>query len=288
MLRYPHASWRPLGRQSEEPMTGHDLVIVHTMVGHLSSTDAMFRRQGYVGTESHYGIGGRWGPDGPARLDGEVWQWQDRARRADANLDAAYHAISIETADNAPRAAADIARWTHAQATALVALISWECSREAHAQCPPEWRCHREGIPAVLVPDSRRGRRGIAYHRQGIDPWRASGGELWSTSPGKECPGPARIDQLVHEVIPAAARRVRAGGDDEVTPEDIKAIAKAVHELQDIDSGDPKNKVWSLRGSLRWLVAKARREGVELARVRADLEAQGEQLDRIERALTQR
>src|SRR3989304_3598197 len=56
--KYPGAAWKPLGTQSEPAMTGHHLVIVHTMVGYLYSTDGMFRQGGDDGTESHFGVGG--------------------------------------------------------------------------------------------------------------------------------------------------------------------------------------------------------------------------------------
>ena len=219
--RCPEASWKPLGKQKEPAMTGHDLVIVHTMVGYLHSTDTMFRAGGYDGTESHYGIGGRWGSDASRDLDGVIWQWQDRGRQADANLAANPTAISIETADNAPVRAADIARWTPAQAEALVTLLTWECSAEAHAGCPSSWTCHGRGIPASLVPDSRPGRRGVAYHRQGVDPWRVSGGQRWSPSRGKECPGPARITQLTSEIIPAVRARQK-GETMPLTKDDVR------------------------------------------------------------------
>src|SRR3989304_2012376 len=109
--KYPGAAWKPLGTQSEPAMTGHHLVIVHTMVGYLYSTDGMFRQ------------GGDGGPE---------------------------------------------------------------------------------------APDSEPGRRGLAYHRQGVDPWRVDGGQRWSTAYGKECPGPTRIRQLSEEIIPRA-RQISEG-----------------------------------------------------------------------------
>lgn len=202
--KYPGAVWKPLGTQTEPAMSGHHLVIVHTMVGYLYSTDIMFRQGGYGGTESHFGIGGRWGSDATHDLDGVVWQWQDLGHQADANLKGNPTAISIETADNAPQAAADILPWTSRQAASLASLIAWLCSVEAHAGCSSDWTCHTHGIPLALVQDSKPGRRGVAYHRQGIDPWRVSGGQKWSTAYGKECPGPARIKQLSEEIIPRA------------------------------------------------------------------------------------
>ncbi len=70
MLTYPAAVHKPLGPQTEPRMTGHDIVCLHTMAGYLSSTDRYFRAAngaGYIGTESHFGVGGRWGGDARAR-----------------------------------------------------------------------------------------------------------------------------------------------------------------------------------------------------------------------------
>lgn len=69
MARYPGASWRPLANNwSAQPrMARHDLVVLHTMVGSLTSTDSYFRNDGYGGPESHFGVG----------HDGTVYQWQD-------------------------------------------------------------------------------------------------------------------------------------------------------------------------------------------------------------------
>lgn len=206
MKRYPGATWKPLGKQGEPAMTAHNLVIVHTMVGYMYSTDVMFRQGGYSGTESHFGIGGKWGSDGTRNLDGVVWQWQGGGYQADANLQANATALSIETADNAPAKASDIEKWTSKQVEALARLIAWLCSIEAHADCPSTWQCNKTGIPLSLVVDSKPGRRGVAYHRQGIDPCRVSGGQQWSTAFGKECPGPRRIAQLEDEVLPLARR----------------------------------------------------------------------------------
>ena len=62
-----------------------------------------------------------------------------------------------------------------------------------------------DDIPCRAVLDSKPGRRGVGHHRLGIDPWRVSAGELWSTARGKACPGDRRIAQLP-DVIAAAQR----------------------------------------------------------------------------------
>jgi len=46
------------------------------------------------------------------------------------------------------------------------------------------------------MSDSRRASHGCGAHRYGIDPWRVSGGEVWTAHAGKTCPGTARVRQL--------------------------------------------------------------------------------------------
>jgi hypothetical protein len=46
------------------------------------------------------------------------------------------------------------------------------------------------------MPDSRPASRGVGYHKLGVKPWVVSGGELWSSSAGKVCPGAAKIAQV--------------------------------------------------------------------------------------------
>ncbi len=175
-MRMPGVTYRPLETvQRQARMTRHDIVCLHTMVGNLTSTDRMFRANGWGGTESHFGVGGKWG-DG---RDGEIIQWQDTDFRADANLDGNPRVISIETGDNAPRSASDIGPWTPKQIDAIVRIIVWACKTY--------------DIPAVLIPDSKPGRRGIGYHRQGCEHSRGvgtvpgfllPGGERWSDDKG--------------------------------------------------------------------------------------------------------
>jgi len=207
--RYPHASWEPLGTQTESRMTAHDIVCIHTMVGSLDGTDRMFEGDGYGGTESHFGTGG---------AGEKVKQWQDLAFTADANLDGNPRVISIENADKGPGfkdwSGSNVPGFTGVQLDQLVDLVAWLCSPAAHADCPTSWKCHADGIPAVLIPDSKPGRRGIGYHRQGIDgslpDMRVPGGELWSESRGKICPGDRRVAQVRSELVPRVAAKLNA------------------------------------------------------------------------------
>ncbi len=201
MALYPNAIQKPLGKNTS-PMASFDVLCLHTMVGYLKSTDAYFRT---VGTFSHFGIGGNWGSDVAAGLDGVVYQWGDTAKRSAANLDGNPTVISVETADNAPASAADIAAWTPKQQTAIVSLMVW-----AH-------KTHN--IPLELIPDTKPGRKGIAYHRQGVNPWRVNGGVLWSSSTGKVCPGDRRIAQIPGLI--SRAKAIVAG----VSAEELDVLA---------------------------------------------------------------
>lgn len=206
----PFAHWRPLGSGHPDPMTRHDLVILHTMGGgSLASTDRNFHVNGYGGLESHFGVG----------ADGTIYQWVDTAYVADANLDANPRAISIETADSGTAypswKGSDVPAWNAAQLAAIVRLVRWICD------------VHR--IPKATVPDSRSSRRGIAGHRQGVDSspagqagYRKPGGEHWSTVLGKVCPGDRRYAQIRSVIVPAVAKPVPQpittpiSGDDEM------------------------------------------------------------------------
>lgn len=200
----PDVQWVPLGtRQSDPPMTAHDVICLHTMVGYLVSTDRMWRPDGYAGLESHFGIGGKWGPDFGQGFDGRVFQWQDLRYQADANLYGNPYVISIETADNAVE---PIEPWTVKQLDAIVRLCDWLCSPGAHQSCPSAWVCHHSGIPRRLIPHTIRGVRGIGYHRQGImgnyPDHLVPGGVVWSNKIGKTCPTDARIAQIKSIIIP--------------------------------------------------------------------------------------
>lgn len=187
MARCNLAEWKPLGNDpTHQPlMSKYDLVIIHTMVGTLAGTDSMFRDQGYVGVESHFGTG---------YINGKItaYQWGDTARTADANLDANPRAISIENADTS----SPFPSWTGSDVPAFTAEQA-----ELIAQITA-WACKTHGIPAQLAPNSLPGARGIAWHRMGIDPWRVAGGESWSPSYGKVCPGDRRIAQIKTLIVP--------------------------------------------------------------------------------------
>jgi len=218
--------WRPLGPQTQSRMQRHDIICLHTMVGGLTGTDSYFRQSGYGGTESHWGVGG----------DGRVFQWQDTDYEAEANLNGNHRVISIETADIGPEFpkwntadGAEVPAWTDEQMDAMAEII---------ARCCVEYE-----IPCTLILDSRPGRRGIGYHRQGVRPYMVVGGELWSSANGKVCPGSRRIAQIPGVI--STARAIIGGNEmsaeaerkiDEIHAELFKRLDSRRHHM-----GDPDN-----------------------------------------------
>lgn len=222
VLRYSGASWDPLGAQTEPKMKSHDILCFHTMVGSLAGTRSMFKANGYGGTESHFGVG-------ESKAQGML-QWQDLMYQADANLYGGHRVTSIETADYGgvfgkwnTNDASKVPAWTADQLDMLVDLAVWYCRKSTHRNCPSTWKCHQVGVPCVIIPDTRQGRRGIGYHRQGCRPNVVSGGELWSTAYGKVCPAARREAQLKTIIVPRA-QKILAGipTPPPVTPPDVK------------------------------------------------------------------
>lgn len=183
-------------------MSRWDVICVHTIVGYQAG-----------GNAAHFTTG----------ASGRIVQARDTHYRSAANLNGNWHVIAIENEDHGPAYGAwsgsNVPRFTAAQAESVARILAW--GHRAH------------NIPLALIPDSKVGRRGIAYHRQGIDPWRVAGGELWTSFPGKVCPGDRRITQLINDIIPRA--RVLAGleDDDMATPAENWAY-KGLHDTTDM------------------------------------------------------
>jgi hypothetical protein len=237
--------WRPLAETwNRQPLlTTPDIICLHTMVGTLAGTDAQFRTAGYGGTFSHFGVGG----------DGTAYQWQDTRYRAAANLDGNHRIVSVETADRGTpfppwdvNDGSAVPAWTDEQVTRLAALVAALC--EAH------------DIPCALIPDSRPGRRGVGYHRQGCDgsypDGRVPGGELWSSARGKTCPGNRRIAQI--PVVIGRARSILAGGSVPApapTPP-LGGDVQLSDRLPDLYTGNPADTM-TVGDTLAWAAAHA-------------------------------
>lgn len=160
-----------------------NVVCTHTIVGYAPAIAA------------HFSV----------RSDGYIWQHRDTNRQSAANYQGNSHVIAIETEDHGAAfgswSGSDVPAWTPAQVEAIAKIAAW--AHQVH------------GIPLVALPDSRRNSAGIGYHRQGIDGnftnGRIAGGELWSTSRGKVCPGDRRISQMP-QIISRAQEIAGLGG----------------------------------------------------------------------------
>lgn len=223
MARMKCAVWKPLGPQTEPRLTRKNKILIHTMVGTLEGTDSMFRRDGYGGTESHFGTS-----EGST-----IWQWQDTDFQADANLEGNDDAISIENQDwgiNGWKGQGPVPPFTTAQLNSLVTLCTEICL--VH------------NIPPRQLTDSEDASKGIGTHRLGIDPYRKHG-EHYSESFAKACPGDARIKQVNDIIIPRVLRRVKdATGTSHPTPFISKAlVANKNYRVALNDINHPKQTV---------------------------------------------
>lgn len=176
MARMPEAQW--VGEYGSTLMTEASLnkVCLHTIVGNPPAHAA------------HFSV----------RADGHIFQSRDTRFRSAANYYGNDDVIAIENDDHGPEYGPwnvndghAVPGYTDAQMWGNAKILAWA------------YRVH--GIPLVQCPDSKDESEGIAYHRQGIDGnfWaegyayggRIAGGEVWSTSRGKVCPGDRRISQ---------------------------------------------------------------------------------------------
>lgn len=157
-------------------MARHDGVCNHIAVSDGLSLFNYFNQPGNA--TSHFYVR-KSGPQGSGAGMADFEQYVDTRYRAPANFEGNHRLVSIETQGGV---GSDLNNgWTVAQVNRL-AWIAAECNR-------------LHGIPLQAMPNSLPTTRGIGYHRLGVDPYRVSAGELWSSSYGKVCPGSARIAQ---------------------------------------------------------------------------------------------
>ena len=194
-------------------MTRYDVVCVHTIVGNPPAHAAHFS----------------------TRADGLIFQSRDTIFRSAANFRGNHRVVAIENDDHGLEYGTwdvddghDVPGFTAAQVEAVAQICAW-----VHLT---------HDVPLVLCPNSLSTSRGIAYHRQGVDGnWagyayggRVAGGELWSESGGKVCPGDRRIAQLIAEIIPRA--REIAGLEQDLDANDkntLNALAWRQKALND-------------------------------------------------------
>jgi N-acetylmuramoyl-L-alanine amidase len=217
MARMPGARW--LGEHSPKiAMHRYDIVCVHTIVGFAPAHAAHF--------SVHH--------------DGTIDQSRDTRYRSGANLEGNHRIIAIENEDHGSA----FGTWNTRDGHAVPAFTTAQIEANARILA---WAHKTHGIPLQLCPNSRSTSRGLAYHRQGIDgnfsdydyPGRVSGGETWTNSFGKVCPGDRRIS--ARDRILARARQIVSGTiTPPPTPEEdvsntqnelIAAARVAVHGL---------------------------------------------------------
>ena len=132
--------------------------------------------------------------------DGRIYQYIDTDLQAWATRDANPTAIAVETQGGVTNTQGE--PWTAAQLASLAGIARWANLSE--------------GVPLRLMTSSLPTERGLGWHRLGCDPWRVSGGELWSSAYGEVCPGDAKIAQM-----PEVLRLALGQEDDMPTAKDV-------------------------------------------------------------------
>jgi hypothetical protein len=162
--------------------------------------------------------------------DGTVFQYLDTDRKSGHAWDANGWTIGCETEDNGHSSTDP---WTPQQIASIVRV------------------CRALDVPALMLHSYPS--HGLGYH-QLYDSWNQSGGT------GHNCPGPRRVGQ-----IPEILRQLRQGDEDDVSPEQFKAmlvnatgVADPAEALQaaeglldvarkreDPPNQDPRRRIWN-------------------------------------------
>lgn len=177
---YPKAIKRYIAKHDRNRPSGNypNALIFHVAVSESSSLYAFFSRAGVC---SHFYL----------RKDGTFEQYIPIDSKSASEKDGNYRTISVETQGGLRNANSE--KWTDAQVKALAELAVW-CKTE-------------HGIPLDRMMSSKSGETGVGYHRLGINGnfpsddlyagrIQRGGGELWSNSRGKICPGNGKISQI--------------------------------------------------------------------------------------------
>lgn len=197
MPTYPGATVRivPWANERDDNTTA-TVAILHLTASEATSQYAWFMR----GTAcSHFHVD----------RAGRVEQYIDSNRLSAAEGEGSDNAWSIET-----QGADANGWWTEAQVESIARILAW--LHKTH------------GLVLAPIGSSRVGERGVGWHRLGIDGnfpelpsplagrLQRGGGERWSSSRGKVCPGDRRITQVPG--IIARARQIVDGTDPAPEP----------------------------------------------------------------------
>jgi len=170
MARCPFAKWNPVNFTGDlEKMSGAPkAVFLHTNGGGPQITPWF----DHLFQTTHQRIGSTF----QVYKDGSIDQLCDTESIIYAQFEASRWAVSIETEDDGHPSAA----WTAQQLAAIEKLITW---------------LHQEhGIPLHAMANADDA--GIGYHQQFA---------IYNQS-GHDCPGPVRVNQLLHTVLPRLAK----------------------------------------------------------------------------------
>ena len=210
MALFPDAEFRPVtryapGGPNHVVSSGQHRLVFHTAVTQARSLFDFFNTP--KNAVAHFFVA----------EDGSVEQYIDTDFESSADLDGDHDIISVESWDDKR-----IRNWTPAQVEACAKLAAW---------------CHKvHDIPLARLPSSRPGLKGVGWHRLGIPPapngaftepagqllgGRVDGGETWTLSPGKKCPGDPKIKGVVDAIIP---RAIEIANGDDMSAADVKAI----------------------------------------------------------------
>lgn len=203
------ARFNPGGNKAQL-MERYDGMVEHVAVSNGLSLFTFFNTPGEAC--SHFYVR-KAGPQGEDAGLADFEQYVDTRYQAPAQLDGNHRMLSCETQGGV---GSDLNEgWTVAQINRL-AWIAYECHR-------------LHGYPLVAMHDSKSASRGVGFHRLGVDPWRVSAGEHWSTAYGKVCPGAAREKQVPLIIIKAVALGVPAATDwlDMATQAEVQAAVTA-------------------------------------------------------------
>lgn len=187
MAVYPKAVKRLIPPGSNDPAIKPRVAILHVDAGNNRDLHDYFRYRS-GGIESHFQVA----------LDGTVFQYRDTEFEADANYKANPFAVSIETQGYGD------GEWTPEQLVSIVALLRWLN------------RTHKIPLRKVGKWDGA----GIGYHVQ----FGAPG--AW-TPVAKSCPGPRRIQQFDHTLMPMLSRKAAKSTRGPLVDRALNALSRA-------------------------------------------------------------
>ena len=187
-IKMPGAVWKPISRNyTKRKRSRTDCVILHVAVSEAASLKGWFNNP-KAGASSHFYV----------RRDGTIEQYLGAEYISWANGAGNSRSITVETQGMGAGS------WTGAQITSLAKIC-----RFAH---------ERFGVPMTAMRNSLPSTKGVGYHRLGVNPWRLTYGEVWSSAYGKICPGPDRIKQVPGVVKGAADGDVKPVANTEKKP----------------------------------------------------------------------